>query len=165
LRADPLEDPGGNPSVGLEGRVEYPLETTQDLVVGNSDSQISLCLQDPSILSEIDDSIINFIPSYRDILNRAPLSIYDGGEPVPKNLAKIGKGETGRCEPAQTLRGEAFLLKGAVRGGLEKDFSPLKTRSARKLVQEKENCVTPSVLMSEGPRALRAQKSLERVRK
>jgi hypothetical protein len=56
-------------------------------------------------------------------------------------------------------------LKGVVRGGLEKDFSPLKTRSARKLIQEKENCASPSVVMSEGLRALRAQKALARVKK
>jgi hypothetical protein len=34
---------------------------------------------------------------------------------------------------------EPSTLKGVVFGGLEKDFSPLKTRSARKLGKEKEN--------------------------
>jgi hypothetical protein len=57
------------------------------------------------------------------------------------------------------------VLKGVVRGGLEKDFSPLKTRSARKLGIDKENCASSSISMIVGPRALIAQKSLARVRK
>jgi hypothetical protein len=133
--------------------------------VGSAESQSVNCLKDPNVLSEIDETLINFIPSYRDILTQSPLSIYAGGEPVPKNLENLGKGENGRCESDHTSVGEVALLKGAVRGGLEKYFSPLKTRSARKLGKEKENCATTSVMMIDGPRALRAQKSLERVRK
>jgi hypothetical protein len=61
--------------------------------------------------------------------------------------------------------GEASLLKGVVHGGLEKYFSPLKTRSARKLGKEKVNCASTCSTMVDGPRALRAQKSLARVKK
>jgi len=57
------------------------------------------------------------------------------------------------------------MLMGAVRGGLEKYFSPLKIRSTRKLGKDKENCACSSILMIVGPRALRAQKALARVRK
>jgi hypothetical protein len=55
-------------------------------------------------------------------------------------------------------------LKGAFYGGLEKDFSLLKTRSARKLGKEKVICDSTCSTMVDGPRALRAQKSLERVK-
>jgi hypothetical protein len=44
-------------------------------------------------------------------------------------------------------------------------FPHLKTRSARKLGKEKENNSTTSFMMVDGPRALRAQKSLARVKK
>jgi len=61
--------------------------------------------------------------------------------------------------------GEVAMLKATVRGGLVKYFSSLKTRSVRKLRKEKENCATTSVTMIDGPRELRARKSLARVRK
>jgi hypothetical protein len=102
----PLKDIGGNSDVGLEGRVESPMGTLQDAVVGNSGSQNHLSIQDPSILSEIEDSMLNFVPSYRDVLNRDPLSIYYGGDPVPKIVAKLGKEESGRDKSAPNLRGE-----------------------------------------------------------
>jgi hypothetical protein len=56
-------------------------------------------------------------------------------------------------------------LKGVVFGGLEKDFSPLKTRSARKLGKEREALGSSGCLVIDGMRALRAQKTLERVKK
>jgi hypothetical protein len=56
-------------------------------------------------------------------------------------------------------------LKGVVQGGLEKEFSPQKTRSARKIIIEKENYVSSSGVLSVGPRALRAHKALARVKK
>jgi hypothetical protein len=61
--------------------------------------------------------------------------------------------------------GEDTILKGVVFGGLEKDFSPLKTRSARKLGKEKETKANTSFMVVDGPRALRAQKALARVKK
>jgi hypothetical protein len=51
---------------------------------------------------------------------------------------------------------EPSILKGVVFGGMEKEFSPLKMRSARKLGKEKENIGFTSLQVSEGPRALRA---------
>jgi hypothetical protein len=61
--------------------------------------------------------------------------------------------------------GDSTILKGVVFGGLEKDFSPLKMRSARKLGKEKETKATTRFLVVDGPWALRAQKSLARVKK
>jgi hypothetical protein len=78
------------------------------------------------VLSEIDESLINFIPTYRDILTRSPLSIFAGGEPLPKTLEKKVKDENLRGVSAHSSVGEASLLKGVVHGGLEKYFSPLK---------------------------------------
>jgi hypothetical protein len=62
------------------------------------------------------------------------------------------------------LGGGDFLLKGVVLGGLENDFSPLKTRSARKLGKVKEISNLTSLEGVTGPRALRAHKSLARVK-
>jgi hypothetical protein len=61
--------------------------------------------------------------------------------------------------------GDSTLLKGVVFGGLEKDFSPLKTRSARKLGKEKEINANTGLQVVDGPRVLRAQKALARVKK
>jgi hypothetical protein len=63
-----------------------------------------------------------------------------------------------------TLGGKESLLKGAVLGGMEKDFSPLKTRNARKLEKDKEKLVVEKVLVAEGPQGLRDQKALARVK-
>jgi hypothetical protein len=54
------------------------------------------------------------------------------------------------------------VKKGTVFGGLEKDFSPIKTKSARKSVKEKEQEGNLILKVSEGPRALRAHKALAR---
>ena len=56
------------------------------------------------------------------------------------------------------------MLKGEVLGGLENDFSPLETRSAKKLGKEKEISNLTSLEGVTGPRALRAHKSLSRVK-
>jgi hypothetical protein len=56
-------------------------------------------------------------------------------------------------------------LNGAVFGGLEKEFSPIKTRSVRKLGKEKETNGFSLSQVMEGTRALREQKSLARVKK
>jgi hypothetical protein len=125
--------------------VEEPLPYGTDEVFAVSHSYN--CTKDPHLLSELDVSLFNFIPSYKDVLSRTLLSIYAGGEPVSNKLEKTGKGENDKCDPVHTSVGEAAVLKGAVRGGLEKDFSPLKTRSARRLGIEKENCNCSSSLM------------------
>jgi hypothetical protein len=52
--------------------------------------------------------------------------------------------------------------KGFVFGGFEKDFSPIKTQSARKNVKEKEQVGNIVLQVSDCPRALRAYKSLVR---
>jgi hypothetical protein len=53
------------------------------------------------------------------------------------------------------------MMKGAVLGVLEKYFSTLKTRSARNIGREKVICFNSCSIMVDGPRVLRAQKSLE----
>jgi hypothetical protein len=93
------------------------------------------------------------------------LPIFVGGDLINKSVDKLEKEEVLRHMNAPLEAGEATLLKGVVRGGLEKDFSPLKTRSARKLGVEKEKEVTCGTNLNVGPRALRAQKSLARVKK
>jgi hypothetical protein len=80
------------------------------------------------------------------------------GGTCAKKVRKDRRGEIDRCDPVHTSMGETAVLKGAVRGGLEKDLSPLKTRSVRKLGKDKEKCVCSSISMPDGPRALRAQK-------
>jgi hypothetical protein len=44
---------------------------------------------DPSVLCEIVDSLANFIPTYKDVLNRSPLPIYSGGKPLPSSLVLV----------------------------------------------------------------------------
>jgi hypothetical protein len=89
------------------------------------------------VTDEVEDSIINFIPSYIDILNRSLLPIFVGGDLINKFVDKMETEEEFRNMTAPIEVGEASLLKGIVRGGLEKYLSPLKTKSARKLGNEK----------------------------
>jgi len=56
-----------------------------------------------------------------------------GGDSLPLSLEKKNIVESSRDLITCSLKGEASLVKGAVHGGLEKDFSLLKTRSARKI--------------------------------
>jgi hypothetical protein len=43
---------------------------------------------EPTMQSVIDDSLVNFIPSYKEVLNRTPLPIYLGGENLPTSSVK-----------------------------------------------------------------------------
>jgi hypothetical protein len=134
----PMENTTKKPPVGLEGRVEPSQVSIHDVLlngagIDSTESHSVSCLKDPNVLSNLDETIFNFIPFYRDILTRSPLPIFVGREPVPKKLENPGKGEIGKCDPDHTSMGEAALLKGAVRGGMDKYLSPLKTRTARKL--------------------------------
>jgi hypothetical protein len=125
----------------------------------------SLIGQDPLGRSEVEETILNFLPSYREVLTRTQLPIYAGGELILILVKRMGRRRgvgvdvlwSGDCGDA--------LIKGAVLGGLETYFSPIKTRSARKLGKEKELTVMPSLEVVTGPRALRAQKSLARVKR
>jgi hypothetical protein len=122
-------------------------------------------IEDLIVMSEVRNYLLNFIPSYREVLTHSPLPIYAGGEILSNPGENIGKVEGARSTLTSGLGGEDALLKGVVLGGLENDFSSLKTRSARKLGKEKENLNSNSLLGLTGPRALRAQKALERVKR
>jgi hypothetical protein len=115
--------------------------------------------------SEVEESVFCCLPSYRDVLSRTPLQVFDGGVLVTKPIERSGRVESSNKEGGRGSRIENSLIKGVVLGGLEKEFSPLKTRSARKLVKEKEALEVTSGGVQEGLRALRAQKSLARVKK
>jgi hypothetical protein len=119
----------------------------------------------PSVLREIDDSLANFIPSYKDVLNRSPLPICSGGEPIPSSSIKVPLDEKLKRASMSSSVGVSTDLKGAMFGGLETDFSPLKMRRARKLGKERETNTFLGTLVIDGIRALRSQKSLERVKK
>jgi hypothetical protein len=80
-------------------------------------------------------------------------------------LEKKNKGGNTKEFTTNRPMGKESMLKGAIHRGLEKDFPPLKTRSARKLGSEKLICDSSCTTVVDGLRALRAQKSLTRVKK
>jgi hypothetical protein len=130
------------------------------------ENHIGYTQTETSVQNVIDDSLLTFIPSYKEILNRTPLyrSTWGGGG-LPSTSSKDKKSVKKEGEAVCRILCEPSTLKGVVFGGLENDFSPLKMRSARKLGKEKENTGLTSMQVLEGPRALRAQKSLARVKK
>jgi hypothetical protein len=119
----------------------------------------------PIILSEVEEVIVDDIPSYREILTRTPFLIYDRGEFLKKPMGNMSKEVTPLNSITHRSGGQGFIEKGVVRGGIEKDFSPLKTRSARRLENKKQIRESIFCTVVDGLRALREQKSLERVKK
>ena len=96
------------------------------------------------------------IPSYRDILQKSKLPIYTGGRII------IGKPSTEVLSSPGTMGEQSNDPEGSISGGLDPEFSPLKTRNTRKLkglLSDSPQLTTPTTLV---PRALRAQKALAR---
>jgi hypothetical protein len=69
------------------------------------------------VLDDIEISIINYILSYRDILNRSPLPFFVGGDMINKHVDKLEKEKVLRNMNASLEAGEETLLKGVVREG------------------------------------------------
>jgi hypothetical protein len=72
--------------VGSKERVETSSMVTQEAWPSGSIEESAGDLNtfgqdDLSTLSEIDETIINLIPSYRGILTKSPLAIFSGGIP------------------------------------------------------------------------------------
>jgi len=42
----------------------------------------------PIVLTEAEKAIVDLVPSYREILSRTPLPIFDGGELLQKTMGK-----------------------------------------------------------------------------
>jgi hypothetical protein len=103
--------------------------------------------------------------SYKEVLNRTSLPIYSGGESFPLTTDKAPTVEKLKRNIVCNGVGESTVLKGAIFGGLENNFSPLKTRSARKLGKVKEIKDFTGLMTVDGPRSLRGHKSLARVKK
>jgi hypothetical protein len=88
-------------NAGLEERAKPSSLLTQEV---NSSGDVEdfvgfqsvIGRNDLNVLSEIDESLVNFIPTYRDILTRSPLPIFVGGESLPKTLEKKNKDENSR---------------------------------------------------------------------
>ena len=102
------------------------------------------------------ESITDVIPSYRDILQKSKLPVYTGGR------INIGKPSTEVLSSPGTMGEQSSDPKGSIRGGLDPEFSPLKTRNTRKLkglLSDSPQLTTPTTLV---PWALRAQKALAR---
>jgi hypothetical protein len=118
-----------NPTAGLEGRNL----TTSGIVLEpnppgiDEDSTILEMVnykEDSSILSVLYESLINFIPSYRDVLSRTLLSIYVGGKPVKKISEKIGKGEDDKGDPIHTCSGRICSVEGSGSRRIGERFLP-----------------------------------------
>ena len=102
------------------------------------------------------ESITDVIPSYRDLLQKTILPVYSGGRII------VGKTSSEVLTSPGTKGKQSSDPKGSIQGGLDLEFSPLKTRNARKLkglVSDSPQLTSPP---SHVPRALRAQKALAR---
>jgi hypothetical protein len=43
------------------------------------------------VLTEVEEAIVDHVSSYREILTRTPLSIFDGGELIQNPMGKMSK--------------------------------------------------------------------------
>jgi len=116
------------------------------------------------VLSEVEEAITDHVSCYREILNRNPLSILVEGERIQNHFEKSCKDVSPLNLNSHFPRGKESLKKGAVYEGIEKDLSPLKTRSARRLGNEKQLGVSNCFIVIDVQRELREQKSLARVK-
>jgi hypothetical protein len=153
---------GNSIGIGLEGKGDILSPQTILGGTGSQEAGISEGLQAASGLSEEEETLCNFLPTYREVLTLTQIPIFVGG--VLLDNQKTGKVEGSRGQGDGGCGCRNALIKGAVLGGLETYFSPIKTRSARKLGKEKELSVIPLHEIVTGPRALRAQKALARVK-
>jgi hypothetical protein len=85
----------------------------------------------------VEEAIVDHVSTYREILSISPLPKFVGGELLLKPLEKKNKGGNTKEFTTNRPMGKESMLNEAIHGGLEKDFPPLKTRSARKLGSEK----------------------------
>jgi hypothetical protein len=119
----------------------------------------------PVVLTKVEEFIVDHVSSYREILARTPLSIFDGGKLIKRPMGKKSKEMIPVKPMSHSLGGKDSLTKGVVREGIEKYFSPLNTISARNIGNEKHLGESNCYIVVDGLRVLRAQKSLERVKK
>jgi hypothetical protein len=90
------------------------------------------------VLSEVEEAIDDHVSSYREILTKTPLPSLVGGEGIQNHLEKACSEMSSLNSISHNSRGKESLKKGAVHGGIEMDFLPLNTRSARRLGIEKQ---------------------------
>jgi hypothetical protein len=119
-------------------------------------------LLEQAVNKTVEESLIDLLPSYKEVLNRSPLQIFSGGKTLFGSGSKTKTVSPTASVGGWGIKNELSVKKGSVFGGLEKYFSPIKTRSARKFIKEKEQEGNLILKVSEGLRALRAQKSLAR---
>jgi hypothetical protein len=91
LKGKPTMIVGNSCIIGMEGKGNYSssktiLEGISSQVLGTSEG-----LQSTSGLSVVDESLCNFLPTYREVLTRMQLPIYVGG--VLLDNQKVGKAE------------------------------------------------------------------------
>jgi hypothetical protein len=84
----------------------------------------------------LEESLTTFIPSFKEVLSRTPLQIFSKGEPSSSSLSNLNMLIRMRELELGGRKRSFREQKGVVFGGLEKEFSPVKMRSARKLVKE-----------------------------
>lgn len=130
------------------------------VVLASSEERMMIEQEERTALTVIEESITDHIPSYRDVLSRTRLPIFYGRDSLSPTTEKKVKGTSGSSDSLIYEGRVIDIKKGAVWGGLEKDFSPLKTKSARRSGVEKENGDSHISLLNAGRRALRAQKAL-----
>jgi hypothetical protein len=73
-----------------------------------------------------DDVLSSLIPSYKEVAMKIPLKVYESSTLKGKEKV-LGK---------LSLSSPVLIIKGATFGGLQKDFSPVKTRSSSKKVTD-----------------------------
>jgi hypothetical protein len=81
----------------------------------------------------VEETLPSFIPSYKDVLKCSPLQVFSERELFSCNQ----KDKSSDVEDGKGVKGSKkgiSVKKGVVFGGLDKDFSPIRTRSVRKQV-------------------------------
>ena len=122
--------------------------------VGNDTS--SLDVLEPFAQPVESGTLSDVNPSIGDVLQLSRLPVYLGGSIIVDNPTSVG----------QTSSGSRAVVsddpKGCIHGGLDPEFSPLKTRSARRRKGLISDSSTLSSTRSHSPWALREQKALAR---
>jgi hypothetical protein len=111
--------------------------------------------------SRMEDVITSLVPSYKDIVQRKPLQVYEGCFVSPSGLTGVVEQNIDSNDMLSPLTEK----KGVVFGGLSKNFSLIKTRISRKKVEMNAGVSRVSGESGSIPRALRDNKSLAREKK
>jgi len=104
----------GNNIMGMDGKGAInsiaPMdEGFERLDSGSMERSQTINVLDSTMLSEVEESLITFLPSYREVLTRLQIPIFVGGELLIKHGEKIGMVE-GDMGPLSSGWGDGDVL-------------------------------------------------------